>query len=644
MKKSPFISKLLALGAVFLFALSTWSAQPGRAAALVVDTTDDDAAVNGNCTLREAIVAANTNAAVDACQAGAAGADTITFSGNGVITLNSGLPGITGAGGPLTIDGGGDITVSGNALYRVFHVYTGGELTLQNLVVSQGYAGAGGGLYNDGGTVTIEQCTFASNTASNEGGGGLRNLGNATISTSVFSNNTANGDYFGGGGILSSAGLLTISGSSFLNNTAGGNGGGGIATNMDYDFLTLVISDTTFSNNQAVGDYGSGGGIFSNGDLTISGSTFGGNQASGLSEGNGGGLFHINSAAAITNSTFSGNAAAGSGGGIYYRDDVGMALANVTISGNSANTNSDDTGDGGGIYVASWSGNPPTLQNSILADNTDSDGQGPDGWGDLVSLDYNMIQDTTGLNISGPTLHNLTAQDPVLGALADNGGPTQTMALMRNSPAIDSADPAVCLAVDQRGEPRADLRCDIGAFELQYADSNVVIKSDLAGGSTYSFGPTWISMTLSAPDTGVITITKLLAYPGGLQSAGEMQATWWISSSLSSGFPVDLSFCYTDAEAAGLDEDSLRAYRWESGAWVLKGGVSNADKNCLTVGATPAFSAWTLATEYPTALTTRRFRAAAAPPAWSGTAVLLALGGLYLGGRMRRRHQWLYAI
>jgi hypothetical protein len=71
---------------------------------------------------------------------------------------------------------------------------------------------------------------------------------------------------------------------------------------------------------------------------------------------------------------------------------------------------------------------------------------------------------------------------------------------------------ATCPTDGQRGEARAGLRCDIGAFELQYADSNTVIKSDFAGGVPYSFGPTWISMTLGLADTGLVSLGRRIPW------------------------------------------------------------------------------------------------------------------------------------
>ncbi len=203
---------------------------------------------------------------------------------------------------------------------------------------------------------------------------------------------------------------------------------------------------------------------------------------------------------------------------------------------------------------------------------------------------------------------NFMSGDPRVGTLADNGGPhvgagqatpLQTHALLPDSPAIDAGDPATCLAADQRGFPRNDLRYDIGAFELQHADSDTVIKvfSDTV---THSFGPTWVSVTLSLTDTGALTVTKHLACPGGTCDDGELSATWWIDSSLNAGLPLTVSFCYTAELSSVTNEESLRAFRWYTGTtgvltWTLpiSTGLTVAD-GCVTLTGIEAFSAWTL--------------------------------------------------
>jgi CSLREA domain-containing protein len=142
---------------------------PGvQAAALGVTTLDDELNSDGDCSLREAIEAANTNAAVDACSAGASGStDTITFSVSGTITLGSTLT-VTN-GGALVIDGGDAITVDGDDSVQVFLANTGADLTLEDLTVQKGAASDGAGLLSKG-KVSIISSDFAANNATNAGG------------------------------------------------------------------------------------------------------------------------------------------------------------------------------------------------------------------------------------------------------------------------------------------------------------------------------------------------------------------------------------------------------------------------------------------------------------------------------------------
>jgi hypothetical protein len=140
----------------------------------------------------------------------------------------------------------------------------------------------------------------------------------------------------------------------------------------------------------------------------------------------------------------------------------------VTLSHNTADSDADGTGDGGGIYNAGGSVN---LQNTIIAANSDASPatKYADCAGILNSLDYNLIQVTTGCTIGGTTTHNITGQSPNLGAVSDNGGPTATRALLTGSPAINAGLCVAGIGVDQRGLLRpgmGDPRCDIGAYEV----------------------------------------------------------------------------------------------------------------------------------------------------------------------------------
>jgi predicted outer membrane repeat protein len=250
-----------------------------------------------------------------------------------------------------------------------------------------------------------------------------------------------------GGGIFNEFGRVTLSNSTVSSSSA--EYGGGIK-----NLGTMTITNSTLSNNSA----DQGGGIQNLGTLTITNSTVSNNSAGGF----GGGI--SNSATlTLTNCTLSNNVTRFDGGGV---SNVGMVtLTNATLSGNSA-------ANGGGF----WNGptGKATLANTIIAGNslTGSGAKGPDVNGHFNSLGHNLIGDTSGS--SGWLKTDLLGVDPRLAPLGNNGGPTQTMALLAGSPAIDAGDVAFVTGppfpgppfTDQRGAPRIkNGTVDIGAVE-----------------------------------------------------------------------------------------------------------------------------------------------------------------------------------
>jgi hypothetical protein len=174
----------------------------------------------------------------------------------------------------------------------------------------------------------------------------------------------------------------------------------------------------------------------------------------------------------IVNSTISGNATGknGDGGGIYNNST--LTIVNSTISGNQSGATSG--GGGGGVRNCAT----VNVMNTIIAGNLlSAGGEGPDFFGDLTSQDYNLIGNTASTLITGATTHNIINQSANLGALANNGGPTQTMALLPGSPAINAGSNAAITNPPFIGPPFTDQRgagfdrivngtVDIGAFEL----------------------------------------------------------------------------------------------------------------------------------------------------------------------------------
>ena len=253
----------------------------------------------------------------------------------------------------------------------------------------------------------------------------------------------------------------TLDGSGQQVTLDGGGNGSVITVNSG---MRLALTDLTIAHGASL----DGGGIFNLGTVTLTNSTVSGNSVgvSGAS-GAGAGIFN-NGTVTLTNSTVSGNSTGfqGGGGGIFNNDGGTVTLTNSTVSGNSA-----PDGVGGGIFNE---GGTVTLRNTILAGNSAS--TDPDCSGTLTSDDYNLIQDTTGCAIVGTTTHDITGQDPHLGPLANNGGPTQTMAddtpATVTHPAVDAGScvdqNGTAISTDQRGYTRPDdgeAACDIGAYE-----------------------------------------------------------------------------------------------------------------------------------------------------------------------------------
>jgi hypothetical protein len=221
--------------------------------------------------------------------------------------------------------------------------------------------------------------------------------------------------------------------------------------------------------------------------------------ANNTSAATGGGLFSYNTAM-LTNCTFVGNTAAGTGlgGGGIFRYTGSLALTSCTLTGNSAPQG------GGGIASYSTPG-PVQLVNTIVAGN--SGGGSPDVQGAFASLGHNLIGATDGgtgwvpSDLTGTAANPL---DPVLGPLQDNGGPTQTMALLPGSPALDAGDNAYAPQWDQRGPgfPRiVGGIIDLGAFEVQGGGSRRVPPAAFLGQP--------LRPVATAPDPGGLSLPAL---------------------------------------------------------------------------------------------------------------------------------------
>ena len=253
---------------------------------------------------------------------------------------------------------------------------------------------------------------------------------------------------------------------------------------------TVTLSGLTMENGYDTSDYG-GGGLLNHGTLTLINSTVAGNSvdsAVGNENSDGGGLYN-DGTLTLTNSTITGNSAA-EGGGLY--NDGPLTLTNSTIAGNTATY-------GGGLFNSSGdAGNQGalTLKSTLLAGN----GSGGNCYfdsrsgGTNTSQGYNLSDDNTcAFFFTTPGDENQVVAgvglDPQ--GLQNNGGPTQTIALLPTSPAVDHIPSAQCtdiqghpVTTDQRGLARPQgVGCDVGAFELVHATQTVTNTNDNGPGS-----------------------------------------------------------------------------------------------------------------------------------------------------------------
>ena len=435
--------------------LSLFTTVAALAATLTVTNHDD----SGPGSLRDSI-------------ANAASGDTITFAlpTPSTISLTSGELLIDKN---LTVAGPGadSLTIELSSSFilgnPVLHIAEGNfDVTMSGLTVSKGNggrfsSGRGGGLDNQSsGTVAVSACTISDNFAGD--GGGVNNEGQGTLNLTdcIVTGNTSIGL---GGGVSNEFGngIVTILRCTISSNSTGSNGGGIWNAGSQ---TVMTITDSTIADNSVTSSSTAlGGGIYNDGMLTIEGCTIANNANT---NGSGGGLFNF-STLTVADSTFFGNTASDSGGGI---ENAGIAsISNCTITNNSASQEATfGTVPGGGGISSAGGGafNTTMVKNTIVAQNDSP--TNPDVAGEIISNGYNLIGDGTGGTISPTTGDQIgtfdSPIDPMLGPLADNGGPTQTCALLPGSPAIDVGDPNAP-ETDQRNYDRTNAP-DIGAFEL----------------------------------------------------------------------------------------------------------------------------------------------------------------------------------
>ncbi len=424
----------------------------------------ETAAGNGVCTLRAAIQEVNArNNGGDTIAFNIPSSDPGCSAGVCTITLGTALPAIA-TGVNISGPGASFLTISGNNAVGVFDVSTPQTVNFSGLTIANGNSVfGGGGIRTDRSissvTVNVTDCVL-----SNNAGSAIRAVsGTVNVTSSILTGNSA---------------------------TQGGAIYAAISSSTGFAFVTVRVTSSVISNNTATGG---GGGIYTTGAVNgssiavnplvvITNSTLSGNSAS---NGTGGGIWVDSLGVAwVVGSTLSGNSA-NAGGGVYHNGNSGSQLqvTNSTLAGNSAGS-----GGGGGIVVEflATSGSTANIESSIVALNTAS-GCCPDVSGSFSSKGFNLIgksDGSIGFTVATDRTGTIASPlDPKLdpAGLQNNGGPTQTIALLSGSPAIDqgtSSGLTGTLTVDQRGvgysrtvnegisRPPGGDGTDIGAFEF----------------------------------------------------------------------------------------------------------------------------------------------------------------------------------
>lgn len=536
-----YVTISLSVLSFFLLAHVAW------AATITVNNGTSTIAVDGGCSLREAIQNANDNAATNTdCTAGS-GIDTLVLTTSISLTVidhveavaaNFAVPNVTES---LVIDGGGFTIARSGVSDMQLLLVTGGDISLSisdaqisnfSLSGDTNFDGAldleGAGL----GTLLLDHVTFDGNTGgvihSGMGGG----TGDWTITHCIFTNNAISGN----GGIINSAPVrnFTLSDSTFSGNSATSGVDGGVITFLDGAGpggpYTISISDSTFSNNTTTG-FGGVLGIssyFPTLIVTIDNSTFESNTAA-----NGGGVLSIEGGTitdidfTLSHSTFSSNTTGTIGGAIYIQDGVDVTMTNNTFWGNISAT-------GGGAITFRPNGagdNSVAASFNTFSGNSDTSGTGTDIY-QLAATSktavfenniFNSGGDECGGTLTNYTFTNNLSSDTDCGSLGavgglvsltSNGGGVQTAALVSGSNAINAsiAGTLGCPATDARGVTRPfGSSCDLGAFEYVLGSATVTESSGTTSVVESGMSDSYTVVLDRAPLSSV-TITPVFSY------------------------------------------------------------------------------------------------------------------------------------
>jgi CSLREA domain-containing protein len=491
-------------------------AAPATAATITVTTSADGAVTapaNGLCTLREAITAANTNAAVDGCPAGSASAtDTVVIPSGFYIKLThtgsneeNAVTGDLDITGSTVVAGGGQLTtaVSGNLSDRVFDVQLDASVRISGLRIENGQVSDadGGGILSRRAALTLTNVLITRNSVNAGGGfglvtgGGVHNAGGSlTISGSSISGNSAAAGSGQGGGVGQSlffgTPVLNITNSVIAGNTAGTEGGGIHSGFGDVDLANVVVAANTASGN-------GGGFVFRaplGGALNVSNVLFQENRGSH------GGAIWLNTGNLVTLrgvKLLKNQATAGAGGGLHLTQagTGSKTVSEASISGNTA------TGSGGGVFLGGTGSGSVAISRTTINDNVSVDGDGIQNsvtGGGTVTIANSTISrngntaagNGGGINhASGSTLvlANVTLNENAAGISGAGGHIFKTGAItVRNSIAANVVNGGNCQGSGVLTQGGRNLEQPIGASPCGFAVTGFPLLDPLAdnGGAT----------------------------------------------------------------------------------------------------------------------------------------------------------------
>lgn len=483
-----------------------------RTKTIVVDTDQDVVASNDGVTsLREALALAKGDQDVAITFDDSLKGATLTLA-QGQLDVGDETANLT-IDGDLDNDGTADITLDAGGASRVMEILgkPGDKtvVTLGGLTITGGQTETttenGGGVNAEWATLTITNSTLTGNRTTGDSasgstantpfaqGGGLHAINSDVVITDTrITNNVTSGDYGYGGGIAVNEGTLYVADSSISDNVT--HGYFGVGAGMLVLRSDSIVERTTIDGNVAYGVNADGAGIaveFGNFDIRNSAIT--NNITTGV-DADGGGIASVSIDITIENTTIAGNQILGAssfGAGIANGGTIPGRAANITVTGSTFTGNY--VADGGGGAMAVYGIGLTKLENNVFAGNAVGFNEFPEfGSGQDVFLFVNNalngrnvfqqvdVRDLNG-DVTGVDARDIFAETYEIndtgvyaGVLADNGGPTMTVALNddASNPAIGLADPAGSAPADQRGFVRDDAP-DAGAFEVGAAASEV---------------------------------------------------------------------------------------------------------------------------------------------------------------------------